>query len=188
MRATCEEVLEAGAQQERLIESLLTLASSERGLEQPRADRSRASSPGGSSRPRRHEFEQSGVRLDTTFTPRDAVGDASLVESLVTNLVDNALHHNVAAGRVEVSTRRSRVGATLAVRNTGPVIPPGEVDRLFEPFQRFGRERIGADGHGLGLAIVRAIADAHGADLVARARPEGGLDVEVRLPLVAGES
>ena len=82
------------------------------------------------------------------------------------------------------------------MRNSGPVIPPGEVDRLFQPFQRLGAERVrqaanGASpgegvpggqepgGHGLGLAIVRAIADAHGAAVTARARPEGGLDIEV---------
>jgi signal transduction histidine kinase len=63
------------------------------------------------------------------------------------------------------------------------VISPGEVDRLFQPFQRLGRERIGSvGGHGLGLAIVRASADAHGAILVAVARPEGGLDIEVSFP------
>ena len=54
------------------------------------------------------------------------------------------------------------------------------MDRLFQPFQRLGTERIGHDGgHGLGLAIVRAIAGAHGAALTAKARPEGGLDIEV---------
>ncbi len=179
LRATCEEVLEAGAQQERLIESLLTLATSERGLEQ-REPLDIELVAARVVDARRHEFEQRGVRLDTTFTEAQTSGDVSLVESLVTNLVDNALLHNVSDGRVEVSTSTGAGGATLAVRNTGPVIPPGEVDRLFEPFQRFGRERIGADGHGLGLAIVRAIADAHGAELTVRPRPEGGLDVEVR--------
>jgi signal transduction histidine kinase len=71
----------------------------------------------------------------------------------------------------------------IRVCNSGPVVPPGEVDRLFQPFQRLGRERTGsAGGHGLGLAIVRAIADAHGAILVAAARQEGGLDIEVSFP------
>jgi signal transduction histidine kinase len=66
------------------------------------------------------------------------------------------------------------------VSNTGALIPPDEVDRLFQPFQRLGKERIRlADGHGLGLAIVRAIATAHGATLTARARRQGGLDIEV---------
>ena len=70
------------------------------------------------------------------------------------------------------------------MRNTGPVIPPDEVDRLFVPFQRLRTERVRhADGHGLGLAIVRAIATAHGAVLTARAPESGGLDVRVRFPL-----
>ena len=67
------------------------------------------------------------------------------------------------------------------------MIPPAEVDRLFQPFQRLGGERVrrqgGHDGGlGLGLAIVRAIAVAHGADITARARPEGGLDITVSFP------
>jgi signal transduction histidine kinase len=74
--------------------------------------------------------------------------------------------------------------ATLAVRNTGIVIAPGEVERLSRPFQRQGTERVGhGDGHGLGLAIVYAIAQAHNASLAARVRPEGGLDVEVSFPV-----
>ena len=72
----------------------------------------------------------------------------------------------------------------LRVSNSGPVIPPAEVDRLFQPFQRLGDERVRRrdGGHGLGLAIVRAIAVAHGAELTARARPEGGLDITVGFP------
>jgi signal transduction histidine kinase len=72
----------------------------------------------------------------------------------------------------------------LAISNTGAVIPPGEVDRLFQPFQRLGAERVGhASGNGLGLAIVRAIASVHGATLTANTRPDGGLDIEVGFPL-----
>ncbi len=99
------------------------------------------------------------------------------------NLVDNALRHNLAGGRVEVATKASGGRAVITVRNTGPVVAPDQVDRLFQPFQRLGGERTGHDGgHGLGLAIVRAIADAHGADLTAAAREEGGLDIEVSFP------
>ena len=68
----------------------------------------------------------------------------------------------------------------ITVRNTGPVIPSDEVDRLFVPFQRLHTERTRhADGHGLGLAIVRAIATAHGADLTATPLESGGLDIRV---------
>ena len=63
------------------------------------------------------------------------------------------------------------------------MVPPDEVERLFQPFQRLGASGTGRpDGHGLGLAIVRAIATAHGATLSAHARPEGGLVVTVAFP------
>ena len=88
---------------------------------------------------------------------------------------------------IETSTAGGR--AVLRVSNSGPVIPPTEVDRLFQPFQRLGDERVrrqdgpgGGHGLGLGLAIVRAIAVAHDAELTALARPEGGLDLTVSFP------
>ena len=99
------------------------------------------------------------------------------------NLVDNAIRHNRDGGRVEISTAIADGLAVVRVTNTGPLIPPGDVDRLFQPFQRLGTERVRqASGHGLGLAIVRAIAGVHGATLTADARPQGGLTVEVSFP------
>jgi signal transduction histidine kinase len=69
------------------------------------------------------------------------------------------------------------------VTNSGKVIPPAEVDRLFQPFQRLGsRPARRNGGHGLGLAIVRAIATAHGATITARPRPGGGLAIDVTFP------
>jgi signal transduction histidine kinase len=94
--------------------------------------------------------------------------------------MDNALRHNVTGGRVEISTTTTAGRVTISVRNTGTVIPPDEVGRLFQPFRQLGHERTRhSAGHGLGLAIVHAIARAHGATLAARARPEGGLDIDV---------
>ena len=182
LRSTCQEVLALGDQQERLIEALLTLASSERGLEQwepfDLADVAGRVTDG-----RRHEANRRGIRLDTTLTAAPATGDPSLAESLVANLVDNAIRHNVPGGQVEVSTTMTDERAIIRVGNTGPVIPPCELDRLFQPFQQLGHERIRhGDGRGLGLAIVRAIAAAHKATVTATARPEGGLDLEVSFP------
>ena len=75
----------------------------------------------------------------------------------------------------------------LRCRNSGPGCPQTEVDRLFEPFQRLGDSRTRRrEGHGLGLAIVRAIADAHGGELAATARPGGGLDITVTFPPPVG--
>jgi signal transduction histidine kinase len=178
-RSTCEELLALGDQQERLIEALLTLASSERGVEQWEPF-NLAEVAQKIVLVRRHEAQRRGIHVDATFTAAPAAGDPSLVESLVANLVDNALRHNVAGGRVEISTTTEAGRATISVSNTGTMIPLDDVDRLFQPFQRLGNERIRhADGHGLGLAIVGAIASAHDATLTAGPRPDGGLDIEV---------
>ena len=93
------------------------------------------------------------------------------------------MRHNVAAGRVEVVTGVTEGQAVLSVTNTGPIIPPAEVGRLFQPFQRLDSRRAHhGDGHGLGLSIVRAIATAHGATITAHPVPDGGLSVSVIFP------
>jgi signal transduction histidine kinase len=182
LRSTCQDVLALGQQQQRLIEALLTLASSEQGIEQHEPF-DLADIAGNVMLGRQREAQRRGIQVDTTLAPAPAAGDPSLVESLMANLVDNALRYNAAGGRIEIATTTTAGRATITVRNTGPVIPPGEVERLFQPFQQLGSQRIRhTDGHGLGLAIVRAIASAHGATLTPRARPEGGLDIQVRFP------
>lgn len=183
LRAACLEVLALGAAQERLINALLTLAGGEQGLEHrvpfDLATIARTVLLGRSGPSAR------GIEVHASLEHAPSSGDPSLVESLVTNLVDNALRHNVSGGKVTVSTWSGGDGrARLRVTNTGPVVPPSAVLSLFEPFQRLGAQRLrhtdrAHDGHGLGLAIVRAIATAHGATLNPIARPEGGLDIEV---------
>jgi signal transduction histidine kinase len=99
------------------------------------------------------------------------------------NLVSNAIRHNLDGGWVEVATGRTDGRAVVTVSDTGPLIPPDEVDRLFQPFQRLGSQRARpTGGHGLGLTIVRAIVNVHGATLTPKARPEGGLDITVSFP------
>jgi signal transduction histidine kinase len=114
-------------------------------------------------------------------------GDPALVERLVANLIDNAVQHNFAAGRVSVRTGTHEGRALLTVTNTGPVIPRDQVDRLLEPFQRLGTQRTssGHEGHGLGLSIVRAIASAHDASLKVLPQAGGGLAVTVSFPAPA---
>jgi signal transduction histidine kinase len=179
LRSTCEEALQLSGQQEQLIDALLTLATSERGVEswepldlaQLTHDIVHA---------RQHDAERHGVQIGSTFESAIAVGDPGLVASLVANLLDNAIRHNVADGTVAISTSARADGAHLLISNTGAVVSFVEVKHLFQPFQRVGDQRVGtADGHGLGLAIVKAIATAHGANLTARPGPRGGLDVEV---------
>jgi signal transduction histidine kinase len=186
LRAACEKLLRLGEQQERLIDGLLTLASSERGIERWEPF-DLAEVAGQAIASRRQEAESLGIQVDASLAAAPAAGDPSLAASMVANLADNAVRHNVAGGRVEITTATRAGRATVAVRNTGPVIPPGEVDRLARPFQRLGHPRVRrADGHGLGLAIVCAIARAHGASVSAAARPEGGLDIEVSFPAPGG--
>jgi signal transduction histidine kinase len=137
-------------------------------------------------RERAPEAERGGLQVRTSLEPTRIPGDQVLLGRLLVNLCDNAIHHNVPGGTVEVGVHREFGRVVLTVANTGEVIPADQVDRLFEPFQRLHRT---ADGghHGLGLSIVRAIARAHDATLTARPRPRGGLVVEVAFPVIAGE-
>jgi signal transduction histidine kinase len=182
LRSACEKALRWNAQQERLIDSLLTLASTERGIESWEPF-DLAGIVARAIRDAREDAERRDISIDADHSAAPTVGDPALVESLITNLVSNAIRHNVDGGRVEVSTAVIDAHAVLKVRNTGPLIPPDEVDRLFQPFQRLGTQRLRqGDGHGLGLAIARAIVNVHNAQLTANARPQGGLDISVSFP------
>ncbi len=188
LRTTCQQLLVLGEQQERLIEALLTLASSERGPDrQEPLDMARiAWSVLAGLRP---EADRKGIEVTASLAPAAASGDPALAERLAANLVDNAIRHNRDGGWLTISTATAEGCAVLSVSNSGPVIPPGEVERLMEPFQRLGAERVRHEsGYGLGLAIVRAIAGVHGAALTVTARPDGGLAIEVRFPPGAPDS
>jgi signal transduction histidine kinase len=182
LRTACEKALQWNDQQECLIEALLTLATSERGIE--RWDPfDLADIAGQAILHRRQEAERRAIHIDSALAAAPATGDPALAESLMTNLVGNAVRHNHDGGRVEISTAKADGRSIVTVSNTGPLVPPDEVDRLFQPFQRLGTERIRpASGRGLGLAIVSAIVSVHGAALTASARPEGGLDITVSFP------
>jgi signal transduction histidine kinase len=174
-----EQLLRTNERSERLIEGLLVLARSDRGLS--------ARSPVRLDKVVRsvvkltaEDAEAAGVRVETRLRARTVVGDAVLLERLVLNLVQNAISYNVQDGWVEVA-----IGATpaLSVRNSGPTVADDSVAGLFEPFRRGKPDRTGAGEHsGLGLSIVRSVARAHSGDAAARANPNGGLTVEVRLP------
>jgi len=182
LRSACREALTLGEAQERLIAALLTLASGDRGVERA-GPFDLAAIAGTAVDGAQPEARRREVRIGASLAPAPAAGDPSLVASLVANLVGNAVRHNRTGGRVDVTTGLTDRRARITVRNTGPLIEADQVERLFEPFERLGRPRVGpGDGHGLGLAIVRAIARAHGADLAATARPEGGLEIEVTFP------
>jgi signal transduction histidine kinase len=184
LRATCEELLASGRSQERLLEALLTLATSERGLEQhdpldlaPLVKRALEQvGP---------EIERRGLRLTAVLARATTSGDRALLERLTANLLENAVGHNRDGGSIGVETSTESDRAILRVTNSGRTIGADEVERLFEPFRRGGGERTEANGHhGLGLSIARAIVLAHDGEIVAEPAPGGGLAVTVRLPAV----
>jgi signal transduction histidine kinase len=181
LRSACEEMLALGEQQEHLISALLTLAAGYRPVEHAeRVDLA------GLARAAVRDLDTARVTVRTALAPVTVTGDARLAASLVTNLVDNAVRHNVPGGTVEVTTTPP---GRLTVTNTGAAIAAAEIDRMFQPFQRLGADRTDrTDGHGLGLAIVAAIAHAHRAPVTARPRPGGGLHVTVDFPSAAPES
>ena len=181
-RVTCERLLASSQQQDRLIEALLTLARSEGALNRREPFElgtvidSVLLSPG-------LDAANAGLRIQTHIAPAPVHGDPRLVERLVRNLVDNAIRYNQPAGRVDIATTAQPGRTILIVANTGPAIPPADVDRLFQPFQRLTPDRSShTDGTGLGLSIAKAIADAHDATVTAAPQPHGGLKIQVSFP------
>jgi signal transduction histidine kinase len=181
-RCTAEEVLASSDEQARLIEALLTLASSEGGLT-GREPVDLAALVTASLVDLQLELDRLGIHIEVLTSPSRLDGDPLLVERLVANLLTNAVRHNMAHGRVKVVTGTKEGQAVLSVTNTGPLIPAAELDRLFQPFQRLDPRRAHyKDGHGLGLSIVRAIATAHRASISVDPLPDGGLGVSVNFP------
>jgi signal transduction histidine kinase len=172
------DVRAALGQAQALIDSLLTLARTDRGrfdgealdLATVTEDAIDAASAGAGA-----------ARLHTALDPAPTHGDPILLERLAANLIDNALRYNVVEGTVWVSTTTVGERAVLTVENTGPAVAAEAVPTLFQPFRRL-HERTGNGGFGLGLAIVASIAAAHGGQAVAGRRSGGGLTVTISLP------
>ena len=114
-------------------------------------------------------------------------GDPVLLRQAVSNLLRNAVRHNVPGGAVEMSLARAGGRTRLRLSNGGPVVPAERLESLREPFVRgSGRGRTRDAGHGLGLAIVSAVAEAHDGALELSANPSGGLTAVLDLPVRAG--
>ena len=181
LEAMAAEVRQAVDRAEALIEALLTLARSDRGSG-PREpldmavlaeDALDAAAPAIRARP---------VTIEAALRPGPALGDPVLVERLITNLVDNAVRHNVPDGWVQVATGTREGMAFIEVANGGTLIPEDVVPSLFEPFRRLSDRAGSPEGTGLGLSIVRSVAAAHHGQATARQLPAGGLEVSVSLP------
>jgi|HubBroStandDraft_3_1064219.scaffolds.fasta_scaffold10099_2 signal transduction histidine kinase len=172
-------LLRTNERSEKLIEGLLVLAESDRGL--PAKIPVRLDELAGSVL---DEYQgmavKHGVTLRGTLAERVVPGDSVLLERLLSNLVANAIAYNVPDGRVEVTVSAE---PAITVRNSGQHVPQESVPALFEPFRRLTADRTAqSGGTGLGLAIVRSITTAHNGTVRAYAHPDGGLTVEVTLP------
>lgn len=172
-------LLRTNERSERLIEGLVVLAESDRGLQGKvpvRLDELAASVLDS-------HLEIAGrnkVSLRRGLAERFVPGDPLLLERLVGNLLSNAIAYNHPGGWVEVVVAGE---PAITVSNTGPSVPADMVSSLFEPFRRLTADRIDhSGGSGLGLPIVRSITAAHNGTVQARPRADGGLIVEVSLP------
>jgi two-component system, OmpR family, sensor histidine kinase VanS len=128
--------------------------------------------------------ERRGLTIETAGQPTPTIGSHALLLQMSTNLVHNAIVHNLPEqGSVRITTSARPESAVLTVENSGEKLAPQVVSTLAEPFQR-GTRRIRADhaGVGLGLAIVKSITHAHDGTLTLAQRPAGGLRVTVELP------
>jgi signal transduction histidine kinase len=182
LRTAHERVLASEQHLEQMIDGLLALTRGQAGLER-RERLDLATLAAQVLRMRDSQTTHLGLDVRATLAPAPTAGDPRLVERLIANLLDNAIRHNIPRGHVAVTTGTRGQRAFLAVANSGPTIPPEEVPRLLQPFQRLhGTRTTHTGGNGLGLAIVDAIAAAHRATLTAQPRPDGGLAVEVTFP------
>jgi signal transduction histidine kinase len=140
----------------------------------------------GACQPRARE---SGVTLAVdAAAPVQVEGDERWLHQLVANLLDNALKFTPGGGRVQVAVAAAGACVRLTVLDTGPGIPAGSLERVFDRFYQAdpARNRARTSGSGLGLAICAWIAGAHGGRIRAANRPEGGAAFTVELPLPPG--
>lgn len=180
-------VREALGQSEALIEGLLTLARSDRGLvsyepadleaaAQDAIDQISAAA------------RESGIVIDARLLPGPALGDRVLLERLAANLLDNAVRYNVTRGSVRVVTGSDDSESYTTVSNTGPLVPQSAVASLFEPFTRLDGRVGNGQGAGLGLSIVTSVVEAHHGHLQAEALPGGGMAISARFQKPAKHS
>jgi signal transduction histidine kinase len=182
LRAMGQVIRAAVTRSERLVDGLLALAESERGLDRtervdlaglvgPALDHVAASA------------REAGVRTAATLHEAPVTGSRVLLERLVENLADNGIRHNRTGGWLAILTATHGDTVTLIVESSGPRVTADQAASLFEPFRRLHADRVGsARGSGLGLSIVRAITRAHGGEATATPATGGGLRVTVTLP------
>ena len=153
LRSAYQDVLAEGQQQERLIDALLTLARSQRGLDR-REPLDLARLTADVLRAREPDAARRGVTVSASMATAAVLGDDRLLRQLAANLIDNALRHNLPGGSLSIHVTSDCGRSTFTITNTGLVIPAAQIGRLLQPFQRLSSQRT-ADDHGLGLAHRR---------------------------------
>jgi signal transduction histidine kinase len=179
LRRLGAQLLRTNERNEQLIEGLLALAESDRGI-QGKVPVRLDELAGRVLDAHAGLAETAQVALRRQLAPTLVAGDEVLLERLIANLVSNAIKYNQPGGWIELEVAAD---PALTVRNSGDQVPAEAVPALFEPFRRLGSDRVrGRGGVGLGLAIVRSIVIAHEGAIQARPRPDGGLELEIALP------
>ncbi len=174
-------VRETLGQSEAIIDGLLTLARSDRGLtthelvDLESAAQDAIDEVGLPAR-------TAHVTINSDLAPAQTLGDRILLERLVANLLDNAVRYNLDGGSVEVLTGTYNHAAYVTVINTGQFVPDSDVDSLFEPFTRLDGRISNGRGVGLGLSIVSSVVTAHRGQLLAKSLPAGGMRISARFP------
>lgn len=179
-QAMAVTIHDATIRSERLIEALLTLARTDGPVDRTALDLGEVVQTTAGPL---LDLRASGLRIDRSLAPAPVLGDRSLLERLVTNLVENAIRYNGPGGWLALETQWRGDQSVLTVANSGDQIQPNEVPQLFQRFYRRDPSRNRATGGaGLGLSIVEAVVRAHGGQVEARALARGGLCVTVALP------
>jgi signal transduction histidine kinase len=175
-------ILTAVQRSQNLVDGLLALARSESTMVEP-ANIDLADVTGDVVGEFVSDADHAGIRLDLSLEAATVLGDPSLLQRMVANLVQNAIRYNIPGGTVSVTVTPHEDMAVLTVENSGPMADQAEIDRLFEPFVRGDWARRNRSGFGLGLTIVQSVVRAHRGTVQARPGQVGGLVVTVAIPL-----
>lgn len=189
-RRVLESSLEEAERLGDLADELLTLARSDAGVMEPRRRRVTLVEPVERAVVRlKARTDAKKIDIRTTAEPgMTGQWDPELLERLAFNLLENAVKYTTPGGHVRIDIREEAGAAILEVADTGPGLRDADRSKIFERFYRADIARAGSEGSGLGLSIVRAVAQAHGGEVTAENREAGGALFRVRLPLTASGS
>ena len=174
-------VREALSHAEALIDGLLTLARSDRGLTSHELVDLEAAAQDAIDQVTT-SARNANIVIDADLSPSPTLGDRVLIDRLAINLLDNAVRYNLGGGSITVVTGTDNDASYIVVTNTGRLVPQSAVASLFEPFTRLDGRVSNVRGVGLGLSIVSSVVNAHHGHVHAEALPNGGMKISVRLP------